>query len=871
MPTVLQHILEWSQSDRVPLWQQDALRRLLQQSELTPDDITELVALCRASHELEPIEGQIVPDPDPLSEALCNQPDGGGQSIQLLKLHGVKGVNALAEDQEINFGRNGVTVIYGDNGSGKSGYGRLLRTLCGARGNKDHTIHSNVYTQDHAPIECQATMSINGEDVDIAWQQNDPPPPQMSSIGIFDSDAAYCYAAQENDAAFVPFGLDLFNRLASVCGVVADKLQSELNQLEAVPDYQELEGDHAVGEFIGSLDENTPIELLNELAVFSEEDEKALTKAQEDTVALKANSPPKQAADKRNQAGRFETAARAIGVLEDGLSEAKTNQLKQAIQAQNVAAQAAAAAAQSFSSDDMLPDTGGEAWKVLWEAARRYSQEGAYPDQAYPETGDDARCVLCQQKLDAPSKERLKGFEEYIKDDIQKQAEEADRLATKKIKAVADLNTDEAIAETTINELKQVEAAFEGLVQNFVQSAAARKTATLALADDLDTAIPPLSPSPREKIEALVASLRQEAEALDGADADEELAKLDDRIAELTARKKLTERRADVAADIERRGRAVKVRKCLDDTRTRPISTKSGELTEQFVTRELCDHFAAELNKLDRYGFQIALKKSRASRGRVFHQVELQCEGDAPIQEVLSEGELRCVALAGFLTELWAAPGKPPLIFDDPVSSLDHRWRRKVAERLVQESARRQVIVFTHDLVFMLLIEEIASAQNSPHEAKHLRRGGPRVAGIIEDGAPWSGMKFKARKGVLENLYVAAKKVYDTEGEPAYEPHAKHIYGKLREAWERAIEEVLLNGAIQRFSREVHTKPIAKLTDITQDDYTTIEEGMGRCSTFFYGHDDAAEINEPTPTPDDLRKDLDLLIDWVKGIRDRRK
>ena len=40
------------------------------------------------------------------------------------------------------------------------------------------------------------------------------------------------------------------------------------------------------------------------------------------------------------------------------------------------------------------------------------------------------------------------------------------------------------------------------------------------------------------------------------------------------------------------------------------------------------------------------------------------------------------------------------IVFDDPVLSLDHRWRKRVAKRLVEETKNRQVIVLTHDLVF---------------------------------------------------------------------------------------------------------------------------------------------------------------------------
>jgi hypothetical protein len=40
------------------------------------------------------------------------------------------------------------------------------------------------------------------------------------------------------------------------------------------------------------------------------------------------------------------------------------------------------------------------------------------------------------------------------------------------------------------------------------------------------------------------------------------------------------------------------------------------------------------------------------------------------------------------------------IVFDDPVSSLDHMRREQIARRLAREAKVRQVNVFTHDLAF---------------------------------------------------------------------------------------------------------------------------------------------------------------------------
>jgi len=44
----------------------------------------------------------------------------------LRAIHGAENVNALKAGERLTFDKTGLTVVYGDNGSGKSGYARIL-------------------------------------------------------------------------------------------------------------------------------------------------------------------------------------------------------------------------------------------------------------------------------------------------------------------------------------------------------------------------------------------------------------------------------------------------------------------------------------------------------------------------------------------------------------------------------------------------------------------------------------------------------------------------------------------------------------------------------------------------------------------------
>ena len=125
--TVLEAILDWS-GER-PLWQRDALRRIVIGG--TPDDaaVTDVLALCKKEHGAAGITLEAAM----LEAAHLPAAPVGGEAIALVSVGDIAGVNQLAPSQTLPFEPAGLTIVYGPNGSGKSGYGRVLKRACRAR------------------------------------------------------------------------------------------------------------------------------------------------------------------------------------------------------------------------------------------------------------------------------------------------------------------------------------------------------------------------------------------------------------------------------------------------------------------------------------------------------------------------------------------------------------------------------------------------------------------------------------------------------------------------------------------------------------------------------------------------------------------
>ncbi|MER9692028.1 ATP-binding protein [Mesorhizobium sp. M0179] len=78
------------------------------------------------------------------------------QKPRLLRIRDVSGVNALTPSAELVFSPQ-LTLIYGGNGAGKSGFARILTNVCFSR--TRHAIIPDIY-DDTAPRKASATIVL---------------------------------------------------------------------------------------------------------------------------------------------------------------------------------------------------------------------------------------------------------------------------------------------------------------------------------------------------------------------------------------------------------------------------------------------------------------------------------------------------------------------------------------------------------------------------------------------------------------------------------------------------------------------------------------------------------------------------------------
>src|SRR5699024_3931072 len=168
------------------------------------------------------------------------------------------------------------------------------------------------------------------------------------------------------------------------------------------------------------------------------------------------------------------------------------------------------------------------------------------------------------------------------------------------------------------------------------------------------------------------------------------------------------------------------------------------------------------------------------------------------------------------------------------------------------------------------MIQEHSKSLSCNLDIKSLTRK-KKETGLIASNLPWDALAVRKRIGILKNAHQEIEKIERTETEEAYKERTKLLYGKLRETRERFIEEVLLNGEIQRFGIAIQTQRLSKIIDLTDEDYKLVDANMGKCSTYFTGHDTAGTLIEEMPDSEEFLADLKVLEDYTKDIRGRRR
>ena len=482
----------------------------------------------------------------------------------------------------------------------------------------------------------------------------------------------------------------------------------------------------------------------------------------------------------------------------------------------------------------------------------------------FPDLGLEAPCPLCQEPL-AEGANRLLRFENFIQQAAEKTSQARRAALDEEYKPFISQALTLSLDDVTHGEIEVLDPLLAADTKAFELALVARREAIKASLrthewNGIDQALV----NPATRLQGLADNLNAEAETLEKASDEKVRAELQVQFTALDARVRLSQVKDAVITAVARLSHQAKLARCLSAVKTNAISLKASELAEKVVSKELAEGLNREFKALGVGTLRVSLQ-SRSDKGKSLHKLKLELAQSRSPGDILSEGEQRAIAIGSFLAEVRLSGGKGGIVFDDPVSSLDHRRRERVAKRLAFEAAQRQVIVLTHDIYFLCLLAEEAKLANIPITTQSLIRRAEGF-GVVDPDLPFEGKNASKRIGTLKAQHQSIAKLYKVGEEPEHRKQTAAAYFHLRMAWERAVEEVLLREVILRFRKGVETKRLAGVV-VEDDDYAQVDAGMTKCST--YAHDKALLGGVAVPDPDELLADVMALETWRARIDKR--
>lgn len=842
-----------------PRWLQTAARLLIDaKRQLNETDIKELSRLCKLEAKGDNDPGFMTVSPGTLTQA-ANRPQ-----LRIEEILEVHGLNAIKAGANLPLGKSNLAVIYGQNGTGKSGFARLLKQICGSRSMDD--IHSNVF--EPTPTECRAQLrvSLDGKAVDFNWDIPSGPHKALRYAQVFDSKAATQYMGR-TEACYEPSRMKFVTALITAADAVSTELARQKlllkSTLPIIPD--NLKQTTEVKWLEALRGTTTPASVEKECHYDAKLDGERI---QCEALLAEKNIQGRLLGIRKEKTA-LQSIETSILTLQSGSNDAVAKEMAELKVTATGARRASEEAAAAIFGRAELEGVGSATWQQMWEQARVYSTGLAFPEMPFPNVQDDARCVLCHQPLSAEAKGRLTEFEKFVTDGLETAAKRAETaLANRQMRLpTLPMQPDWIVQMSTLgfDETDGI-AWLDCLRTRLTQLAEGRSVETLPPFEWLTI---------NDAIKTKSSSLVSEEQSLVALMKDEHRQTMQLRVQQLQAKQWLSQNKQSILVEKARLIAVAVIDKAMRSTATNALTSKKNELAKTELDAGYQARFVDELKQLGGQRIPVAPQSKPGGKGKITFGLNLVgAYGAHGPANVLSEGETRIAALAAFLADTTGSNQLAPFIFDDPISSLDQDFEEKVVERLVALSQTRQVIIFTHRLSLVALVEAATKKwEQTPGKPSikptltSLRRM-DKTAGIVITQNARDLRPEGAVKGLIDHTLVRLRKLQQQGDSEAYEVFAKSACSDFRIIVEKTVEFILLADVVGRFRRAINTQgKLHKLAKVTHGDCQFIDDLMTRYSVF--EHAQAEELPSSALELEVFEADVTALHCWIGEFSNR--
>jgi energy-coupling factor transporter ATP-binding protein EcfA2 len=780
--------------------------------------------------------------------------------LKFEELKELEGVNALAEKQSLKLHPN-LTIVYGANGSGKSGYARLMKRVFYSKSKEDilPNVHLSQNLKKPAAVFC---FSNGAENLELKFP-DDVGHSAFTQFSVFDGKAVISHIDQRNQLSFRPAGLSFFSEYTEAVKKMEARIQGALATRQSDNYFSDLfEGDSPIKEMVSGLSANTKIAELNKYLPFNEEDqvEKSKNEIEYDKILIASKSKDQQIKQLENMKQLISQAKTSIEKLNSFFSENAlekiSNQISDCVSKEIIAKQQGS---ENFKTD-YIQEIGGDEWKSFITAANTFAQKQKAGIN-YPSKGE--YCILCHQPLSEESVELISKYWKFLKSEAEKMATVAQTQLQQTQSIFEKLEFNVFPDENILTEWMKVEKASD---------LAILKSQLLTLRELAGSLINDMKNRYQIKREVLVVEVKvlddiseKISEKINGFTDQEQLVELRDLLKKRTLfshREKLQQQIKSIEKFIENQIWIKKASKANSVWGKRGITDTEKELSGKYFNQKYIDTFNEECQILDGQ-FDIQVTNTGAA-GVSYRQLTLK--GKSP-SVVLSEGEQKVIALADFIAEMRMSSINRGMVYDDPVTSLDEYRKKRIAEHLVELSKNVQIIVFSHDLVFVSAL--ITSCQDNKinFDSHWIEKRDEQPGMIFLNNSPSYEKEY--RNNTIPIRYYSEAKKDDCQPSKR-ESLISEGFTALRTCYEVLVINDLFKNVVQRFNERVSIDSLKEVS-LSHELIDEIGVNFGLCCRYMKGHTHSDAFAYQKPELSNLKEEIDRYDDIKKKIKEGRK
>ena len=702
--------------------------------------------------------------------------------LSLVSLKHKNGVCALQDNTTIKFS-SAITILYGLNGSGKSSYFKILNEIIG--GNIRKEIVGNIYSNTNAPINVELNYILDSvlqthECHDEITRASN----SLNSIRVFDT--SYLNGLLEvrptDETVVIPYGLKLFTILSNEIDSIKQRITNEIDSFrlpiidleyltpalkEAISNNRvSKEQRHSIeSQYVYRSDIDEKIDVINSrIKEISETDygSRLVVLSRIETLLTTLLHKVKVVCEKY---------VSEIAIVKDLVFSC------QLLQEESESVKAKTSILGS------IGDTNSKEWRDFILSGENFVQSTKFSKDI---------CPYCRQPIiDTNVKELLKAYSIFLNDKTEKDLQDVNKRIDGKISEfehiqinlVDALNSD--LNDEDISILKQNITKLEQFLksQYHVMAQMLRSKKLLQNLCDIVVYIP--------KIDYLIERYKTEKASIVelNSNKSKRIEELKQQLLPLLQHKYISSNKS-LFESWFKENEAVERLKKLSKISTRSITELSETAYNELITNQLVSEFNNQLKAIGLKRHTVELNTANKKKGIV--NMVIKVNGHS-IHKVLSEGELKGIGLALFVAECKLQQVPYPIVFDDPVNSLDHQIAANFANILM--SIPHQIVVFTHNRLFLDAFE----CSKEHHICKQMDNGCNSNKGkhiylyhVQDEGQSHKGVIVSHKKDCANTYILSAQsKLNKTPFE-----ESRSVASDLRNAIERIIDEIILNRQI---------------------------------------------------------------------------